>query len=254
MKHLSIEQLYYVLILVAVIIFSPVPTLHAGRKENTMKTLINTIICNDCRQLLPTIPDKSFQLAFADPPYWVGFDYGNLKDTEMEYVEPHFLVNELLRISNCVLVTPGNSNQYKYPEPNWTIAWNKPASTGRSYLKGYSIWEPVFVYGKPPKVVWQDAFTAPGGRENDAQFHKCPKPVSLLRWLVDQFSEIGDNVIDPMCGSGTTCKAAFELGRNYLGIEIDPNIVKQSLARLSKCNPPLPIDVTSQKQMDFFNG
>ena len=202
-------------------------------------SLINTIACGDCREILPTLPAKSFQLAFADPPYWVGFDYGNLKDTEMAYVEPEFLVNELLRIADCVLVTPGAMTEYLYPRPLWKIAWLKPASTGNSKLGGFCTWEPVFVYGKPQKRIYQDSFTAPGGREFDADFHKCPKPISLLKWLIENFTEVGDKVIDPMCGSGTTCKAAFQLGREYLGIEIDPNIVELSLKRLSESQPPL---------------
>ena len=202
-------------------------------------SLINTIACGDCREILPTLPAKSFQLAFVDPPYWVGFDYGNLKDTDMAYVEPHFLVNELLRIAECVLVTPGNGNQRLYPPEVWQISWNKPASTGHSKIGGYAVWEPVLVYGSPKKRVWQDSFTAPGGRENDANFHKCPKPLSLLKWLIEKFTEVGDRVLDPMCGSGTTCKAAFQLGREYLGIEIDPKIVELSLKRLSESQPPL---------------
>ena len=202
-------------------------------------SLINTIVCGDCREILPTLPAKSFQLAFADPPYWVGFDYGEKTDKDMEFVEPKFIVNELLRVAECVLVTPGIANDHDYPKPIWKISWNKPASTGRSELAGFNVWEPVLVYGTPKKRIWQDSFTAPGGREFDAQFHTCPKPLSLLKWLIENFTEVGDKIIDPFSGSGTTCKAAFQLGREYLGIEIDPKIVELSLARLSNSQPPL---------------
>lgn len=51
-------------------------------------SLINTIACGDCREILPTLPAKSFQLAFADPPYWVGFDYGEKTDKDMAFIEP----------------------------------------------------------------------------------------------------------------------------------------------------------------------
>lgn len=202
-------------------------------------SLINTIACGDCREILPTLPAKSFQLAFADPPYWVGFDYGNKTDKEMSYIEPDFLVSELLRISEVVLVTPGMRHFYDYPKCDWIISWNKPASTGQSKLGGFCVWEPVLVYGIPKKKVWQDSFTAHGGREFDADFHSCPKPISLLKWLIENFTEVGDKVIDPTSGSGTTCKAAFQLGREYLGIEIDPSIVELSLKRLSESQPPL---------------
>jgi len=201
---------------------------------------MNEIITGDCREILPTIPSNSFTLAFADPPYWVGFDYGDKTDEEMDYIEPEWLVNELLRIADCVLVTPGIGNWYRYPKSEWVIAWNKPGSTRRSScLAGFNIWEPVLVYGKPAKRVYQDACTFPGGRENDASFHKCPKPISLLKWLLDNFTDPGDSVIDPVCGSGTTCKAAFQLSRNYLGIELDEKIAQQARKRLSSSQPPL---------------
>ena len=200
---------------------------------------MNTILTGSCIDILPTLPDKSFELAFADPPYWVGFDYGNKTDNDMEYIKPNFLITELLRIADCVLVTCGVANIHDYPKPSWVIAWNKPASTGRSEIAGFNVWEPVLVYGEPKKRIWQDSFTAPGGRENDANFHKCPKPVSLLMWLLDNFTDPGDKVIDPVCGSGTTLKAAKQSNRDYLGIEIDPEIVRQSLVRLEGTQSPL---------------
>ena len=200
---------------------------------------INTIITGDCREVLPTIPSNSFALAFADPPYWVGFNYGDKTDDEMDYIEPEWLVSELLRIADCVLVTPGYKFEEHYPKPVWKIAWNKPASTGQNGIGGFNVWEPVFVYGSPKKPIWQDACTFPGGRENDASFHKCPKPISLLKWLLDNFTDPGDSVIDPVCGSGTTCKAAFQLSRNYLGIELDKKIAQQARKRLSSSQPPL---------------
>lgn len=205
-------------------------------------SLRNTIACGDCREILPTLPAKSFQLAFADPPYWVGFDYGEQTDKEMEYINPEWLVTELLRVAECVLVTPGIGNLYLYPKSDWIIAWNKPGSTRRSArLNGFNIWEPVLVYGKPVKRVFQDAVNLPDANNHtsDGKFHKCPKPERLLNWLVENFSNPGDCVIDPVSGSGTTCKSAYQLGRNYFGIELDPKIHKLSLARLAKCQPPL---------------
>ena len=204
-------------------------------------SLINTIVCGDCREILPTLPDKSFQLAFADPPYWVGFDYGEKTDKEMDYIEPKWLVTELLRVAECVLVTPGMRQFYEYPKSSWQVGWFKPGSTRQNGIGGFSIWEPILVYGKPVKKVWQDAINLPdvANHTKDGAFHKCPKPEKLLRWLIENFTNPSDRVLDPVSGSGTTCKAAFQLGRNYLGIEIDPKIVELSLARLSNSQPPL---------------
>lgn len=77
---------------------------------------LDTIYTGDCREILPLIPDNSFALSFADPPYWVNFDYGEKTDNEMDYIDPVWIINELLRISACVLVTPGMSHERQYPD------------------------------------------------------------------------------------------------------------------------------------------
>jgi site-specific DNA-methyltransferase (adenine-specific) len=200
-------------------------------------SLINTIACGDCREILPTLPAKSFQLAFADPPYWVNFEYNGIKDSEMAYVEPEFLVNELLRVANVVMITPGIANIHDYPKPYWVINWYKPAAMGRNVSGGVNSWEPILVYGKCRIDI--DVIKVQVGGQADASFHTCPKPVKLLNHIVEKYSSVGQSVLDPFSGSGTTCKAAYQLGREYLGIEIDPKIVELSLARLHNSQPPL---------------
>jgi DNA modification methylase len=59
------------------------------------------------------------------------------------------------------------------------------------------------------------------------------KPLELLRLLIGACSPPGGLVIDPFCGSGTTCIAARELGRRYLGIDSSPDAVTIARARLS---------------------
>ena len=52
--------------------------------------------------------------------------------------------------------------------------------------------------------------------------HPAPFPLQLAKDHVLSWSNPGDLVLDPFTGSGTTCKAAKELGRNFLGFEINP--------------------------------
>ena len=64
------------------------------------------------------------------------------------------------------------------------------------------------------------------------KFHPTQKPLDAMKTLVEAFSKPGDLVIDPFMGSGTTCLAAYQAGRNYLGIELDPNYYTIASQRL----------------------
>lgn len=60
------------------------------------------------------------------------------------------------------------------------------------------------------------------------KIHPAQKPVKLLKKLIETFTDEGDVVIDPCCGSGTTLRAAHELGRNAFGFEIDRNFYQRA--------------------------
>lgn len=57
--------------------------------------------------------------------------------------------------------------------------------------------------------------------KNIPKIHPAQKPVSLMKKLIETFTDPGDIVIDPCCGSGSTLRATYELGRNSYGFEID---------------------------------
>lgn len=68
-------------------------------------------------------------------------------------------------------------------------------------------------------------------RDNSKQYpkiHPAQKPVSLLKQLIEIFTDEGDVVIDPCAGSGTTLRAAAELGRNSYGFEIYRKFYKEA--------------------------
>ncbi len=62
--------------------------------------------------------------------------------------------------------------------------------------------------------------------------HPAPFPEELPRRLIELYSFKDDLVLDPFCGSGTTCLAAATLGRHYIGYEIDPSYVRLAEKRL----------------------
>lgn len=60
------------------------------------------------------------------------------------------------------------------------------------------------------------------------KIHPSQKPVALLKKLIETFTDEGDVVIDPCCGSGTTLRACRELGRHSYGFEIDRNFYERA--------------------------
>lgn len=89
----------------------------------------------------------------------------------------------------------------------------------------------------------QDAFVARNGKpENvisagfysgESGLQPTQKPVSLMKTLIELTTREGQLVVDPFSGSGSTLVAAKELGRDYIGFEINPSYVDTSNKRLS---------------------
>ena len=68
--------------------------------------------------------------------------------------------------------------------------------------------------------------------DQEAKDHPAPFPCELARNHISSWSNEGDLILDPMCGSGTTCKAAQQLKRNYIGIDISQEYCEIALNRL----------------------
>jgi site-specific DNA-methyltransferase (adenine-specific)/site-specific DNA-methyltransferase (cytosine-N4-specific) len=70
--------------------------------------------------------------------------------------------------------------------------------------------------------------------------HSAVFPVDLPKWFIKLFTQPGDTVLDPFMGSGTTSVAAIQLGCNYIGIDINPEYVETSRARVANTQIQLP--------------
>jgi len=67
--------------------------------------------------------------------------------------------------------------------------------------------------------------------------HPTVKPVELMTYLITMGSREGDVVLDPFCGSGTTCMAAKMLKRRYIGIELSPEYHEIAMKRIESVEP-----------------
>lgn len=66
------------------------------------------------------------------------------------------------------------------------------------------------------------------------QVHPTQKPVKLFEWLVNSYSNVGDTVLDPTMGSGTTGVACVNTDRNFIGIEMDEGYFNIAKDRIEK--------------------
>ncbi len=64
--------------------------------------------------------------------------------------------------------------------------------------------------------------------------HPTQKPVALMRWIVDKWTDPGDLVFDPYMGSGPVARACLDLGRRYIGIEIVEEYCQAAVDRLGQ--------------------
>lgn len=68
--------------------------------------------------------------------------------------------------------------------------------------------------------------------DQEAKGHPAPFPCELVRDHINSWTNKGDLVFDPMCGSGTTCRVAAELNRNYIGVEISHEYAQLARERI----------------------
>ncbi|MHC4124515.1 MAG: DNA-methyltransferase [Planctomycetota bacterium] len=88
--------------------------------------------------------------------------------------------------------------------------------------------------GKMPDDVWMQFPRVCGTFKERARWHPCQMPENLLKKIIAVSSDPGDCVLDPFSGSGTTPAAAYQLGRNYMGIDISRDYVENASKRLDK--------------------
>jgi len=204
----------------------------------------------DCLEVLPTLEAGSIDAVITDPPYNLGFKYNNYDDLRIDYSEwCATWLRSLEQICNgTIAISCGVANiaMWSYIKaPIWILCWHKPFSTSHGAF-GFSNWEPVLIYGETGKHERQsDYFHATFVKDKSSNGHPCPKPLRWANQLEMIVSNPGDTILDPFMGSGTTGVACIQLGRRFIGIEIEPKyfeIAKKRIAQ-AQLQMRLPLEV-----------
>ncbi|MDE2022075.1 MAG: site-specific DNA-methyltransferase [Patescibacteria group bacterium] len=190
-----------------------------------------TIYHGDCREVLPTL--APVDLVLTDPPYGVGFEYVSHVDSlESRRELIGFLVPWVQRNAQMGILPSCQINQlrwiYTNHPPDWLICWYK-GSPGHVAHVGFNDWEPLLVYGKTRGLQMHDYFYA---RPDPPNGHPCPKPLIWASWMLARID--AKTVLDPFMGSGTTLRAAKDLGRKAIGIEIEERYCEIAAKRMAQ--------------------
>jgi len=200
-----------------------------------------TIYHGDCREVLPTL---SADVVITDPPYGVGIIYGSYEDAlnETTGLVLDFVLTATA-MSRCVAFSVGafatEKELYRILPPRWRMCWYKGTQSTVSPI-GFSDWEMILVYGDRVHNYAHDYFCA-RPEVMGAFGHPCPKPIAFSRTLIRRLARAGDVICDPFMGSGTTLRAAKDLGHPAIGIEIEERYCEIAARRLAQ--EVLPLEV-----------
>jgi site-specific DNA-methyltransferase (adenine-specific) len=200
----------------------------------------------DCLEYMRGMEAGSVDAVITDPPYGVG-----IADWDMELPSQDFL-NECLRISKGVVLWCGASgrvldfSQYS-PRPDRIIIWSPKFTLSHTIKDGLAYrWQPIYIWRiiKQEILRWDilDDATECGNWWE----HPATKPESLMSKLVDAFGD--STIFDPFMGSGTTGVACMQLGRNFIGCEIDPGYFEIAKKRIEQAALQEPLFHDEQKK------
>ncbi len=203
-----------------------------------------TIYHGDCREVLPGIWSRSPRAVVTDPPYGIDGSSGTknlqrgtfLANDSPENIAESIVPAFKMALRRCLraVVTPGIKHAWKYPEPAAIGFIYQPASVGMCPW-GAVNGQPVLFYGLDPRLGKQIGTLVYKCTETaEKNGHPCPKPNGVARWMVHRASLEGECILDPFCGSGSILRAAKDLGRRAIGIEIEERYCEIAAKRMEQ--------------------
>jgi len=197
----------------------------------------------DCMEYMATQPDNAFDLAIVDPPYgigsWVRDSYTSkggkgprvpntsswakgVKWNDEIPQESYFA--ELRRISDRQLIWGAN---YYNCFNGGALIWYKgdqAKTVSHAEIASLSFQNRVDLV----HINWQPGFYR---KLHGEQIHPCQKPVKLYEWILKNYAESDQRILDTHLGSGSSAIAAHYFGCDFVGCEIDPDYYQAAKQR-----------------------
>jgi site-specific DNA-methyltransferase (adenine-specific) len=187
----------------------------------------------DCMEGMKGFPDKYFELAIVDPPYGIGMDGGNVgykgfndfekKGWDAAPPKSEYF-NELFRVSSKQIIWGGN--YFDLPPSRCFLIWDKGEGFyNRTYAEAEIAWTSI---DANVRIFKRDPL-AKG--DYHGKIHPTQKPIPLYKWLLKNYAKPGDKILDTHLGSGSSRIAAYDMGFDFTGYEIDPDYFAASEKR-----------------------
>ena len=178
-----------------------------------------TLYFGDCMDILPTLGEVD--AVVTDPPYGIGrlmvggswavsSGYHDMQSWDAE--APTEAINKALSVSQNAIVWGGQ--YFGLPPSRCWLVWNKIGSAPKM-ADAEMAWTTM---DAPTRLKSMHAGNGACGPEK--RQHPTQKPLALIEWCISFFPDAGV-ILDPFMGSGTTGVACANLGRKFIGIEIE---------------------------------
>jgi adenine-specific DNA-methyltransferase len=205
---------------------------------------LNTITLGDCCSVMQQLPDNSADLVLTDPPYLINYqsrDGRNIAgDANDAWLVPAFAeAYRVLKNGAFCISFYGWSKADRYLKA-WRDAGFRPVGH-LVFIKSYTSGSAFLQYRhEQAYLLAKGRVDCPLSPVSDVlfwkytgnRFHPTQKPIRALIRLIRAFSQQGDVVLDPFCGSGSVPLAAKLLGRRYIGIELRQDYCEVAQRRL----------------------
>lgn len=222
---------------------------------------ISQVYNMDCLEAMRQMKDKAFDLAIVDPPYGIKESAHraqsrtklaktkcyNASKWDNEIPTPEYF-QELFRVSKNQIIWGGNYFIEHLYNTRCMIVWRK-LTTG-NFADCELAWTSFKTSVREFTFLWNGMLQGRSMAEghlmqsnkeaNEIRIHECQKPVVLYKWLLTNYAQPEDKILDTHVGSGSHRIAAYKLGFDFTGYELDKGHYEAQEKRFKEAiNEPL---------------
>jgi site-specific DNA-methyltransferase (adenine-specific) len=184
--------------------------------SETMIEVKSEVFNEDCMVGMSRYPDNYFELAIVDPPYGIGISNNSFRGKQADKnwdsgIPDESYFKELKRVSVNQIIWGGN--YFPLPPSQGFLIWDKVQPQSFSSAMCEYAWMSI---QSPAKIFKLHVVTAETNK-----IHPTQKPAKLYRWLLKNYAKEGDKILDTHLGSGSSRIAAYDMGFDFTGFELD---------------------------------